>query len=97
MWQSPVLEGNSAYQLGVMDTLQTYVLPNIDWVGTWLMRPDNLLPSCTEAELWLRRGAAIGIFDDNNPLLLVGLQDGRLAMEAYLLIEGSVTTITTKN
>lgn len=96
-WKAPFLEGNAAYQLGWIDAIRSHVSPQLDWVGNWVMRPDNFLPSYTEAEFWLRRGAATGLFDDTSPLLAAGLQENHLETVAYLLIAGTVTIIDVNN
>lgn len=92
-WNNPVLEGNPEYQLGWADALQVLDLPHLDWVGNWILRPDNSPLSLSECEFWLRKGHARGFFDDASILLPCGLLDGYLAVQPYVLIDGQVKTL----
>lgn len=92
-----VLEGNAAYQLGWADALHGLGLTHLDWVGTWLMSPNNLLPSYTDAEFWLHQGAKTSLFDDQTVLLACGLQEQRHEFDAYRLIDDRVIVIPTQH
>lgn len=87
--------GDLHYQLGWADAVTALHPLHLDWVGQWLLRPDNHLPSYTECEWWLRRSAAQGALDENNILLTCGLQDQRLTLNAYRLMDGQVEVLPT--
>lgn len=93
LWADPVLDGNPAYELGWADALLALGPNPVDLVGSWIMRPDNRVPSYAEIEFWLRDGASKGIFDETSILLAVGLKDHHLETSAHVLADGVVITL----
>lgn len=92
-WNDPVLDGNPEYQLGWADALQALGLPRTDWVGNWIMRPDNGLLDAAEIEHWLRRGKQRAIVDNSTIMLACGLLEGHLTTRPYCLIDNEINTL----
>ncbi|WP_135230676.1 hypothetical protein [Deinococcus fonticola] len=93
-WNNPVLDGNPEYQLGWADALQVLDLPQLEWMGNWILRPDNSPLSFSECEFWLREGQTSGLFDDSALLLSCGLLDGYLAVQPYVLSDNQVKILS---
>lgn len=71
-WDVDVLEGDRRYLLGQADLLRA-LRPDLDWVASWVIRPDNSLPSAGEAEELVQEAHRMGIVHDGYALLIVGL------------------------
>lgn len=92
-WGSPTLEGEPTYLLGWADAVMALGHSQLDWVGTWVMAPDNRLPSGTMVDLCVQRGQASGLLDDTSVLVGAGLIEGHLEFHVYTLIDEQLIQI----
>lgn len=90
LWQPQPLTGTAPYQLGFLDGVRSCGYTESDWVGHWVTRPDNALPSLHNSTNWLRYGTPRGLFDTQHILLSVGFQDHRLTAECFHNVEDRV-------
>lgn len=78
------LDFDPRYALGWSDALAASVGGEVDWVGSWVMDPDNQLSVVQDDLSWWSRGKRVGLFTDRHVLLSIGLRDERLTGVAYL-------------
>lgn len=74
-WRRALLSPEPQYALGWVDALLAATDPavNVDWVGSWVTRPDTHMPSTAECEQLLWYGSERGLFDER--YVLVALVD----------------------
>ena len=72
------------YVLGWIDSLTASGPQGVDWLGHWLIAPDNLLGGLDSHLNWLRAGQHTGLIDEDHFLLLLGRLDERVVHVAYL-------------
>ncbi|GAA5502703.1 hypothetical protein Dxin01_02447 [Deinococcus xinjiangensis] len=95
VWRPLALTGTGAYQLGFLDALRAEGHTDIDWVGHWMLRPDNQRPTLAESAAWLRYGERRGLMDAQQVLLSAGLEDHHLSVDAYHLIDDRMELLPT--
>lgn len=78
------LDFDPRYALGWSDALAVSVGGEVDWVGSWVMAPNDQLSVAQDDLSWWSRGRRVGLFTDRHVLLSVGLRDERLTGVAYL-------------
>lgn len=88
-WATDLLEGDPRYALGWADALRS-AHPAVDWVGSWLLAPNNALPSYTRCEHLLRAGHRTALFDADHPLIAFGLLDQTRHARVYRLVDDAV-------
>lgn len=72
------------YVLGWSDCLTAFGSTDVDWVGHWLIAPDNTLGTLAHHLDWLSRAQQAGFADEEHFVLLLGKQDERVEYTAYL-------------
>lgn len=80
--QSP-LDADPRYAVGWADALAAAGGPPVDWVGSWIIAPDNQVAGLEPDLTWLRAGQRTALFDDLHVLLSVGRREERLSAAAY--------------
>ena len=86
-WAVQPLFPHLPYLIGWSDSVAEHHGPALDWCGNWIAAPDSRLPDERLELNWLHLGAQQGLFDDTHPLVVLGLQDGRLAGRVYAWAE----------
>jgi hypothetical protein len=87
-WWGQPLTPHLPYLIGWNDGLGAQPGPAVDWVGSWIAAPDSRLPDERADLSWLRRGADAGLFDQDHPLVVAGVQEGYLVLRGYAWEEG---------
>lgn len=82
-WSKQPLLPHLPYLIGWSDSVDEQYSPALDWCGNWIAAPDSRLPDERADLSWLQLGAQQGLFDDAHPLVIVGLENGRLLGRAY--------------
>lgn len=83
------------YVLGWSDCLSIYGRVAVDWVGHWLIAPDNLLGAPASHQRWVQQARQAALLDDEHFLLLLGLGVDRVDCAAYLGSEGQNLVLPT--
>lgn len=87
-WWGGPLTPHLPYLIGWSDSLGPLHGPSVDWAGNWIAAPDSRLPDERADLSWLRRGAESGLFDQDHPLVVAGIQEGHLVLRGYAWEEG---------
>ncbi|UQN08445.1 hypothetical protein [Deinococcus sp. QL22] len=87
-WWGQPLTPHLPYLMGWSDSMETQPGPVVDWAGNWIAAPDSRLPDERKDLSWLQQGAEAGLFDQDHPLLVAGVQEGHLMLRGYAWEEG---------
>jgi len=82
-WEFQPLLPHLPYLIGWSDSVEVQYGAALDWCGNWVAAPDSRLPDERADLSWLHLGVQQGLFDDIHPLVVVGMEDGRLLGRAY--------------
>lgn len=81
------------YLLGWSDAVSHFGTTGIDWVGHWLIQPDNRSGNSFEHDAWLRQAHRQGLADSRHFLMVLGDDDGVLSCTPLLLVDGSAEAL----
>lgn len=87
-WRGGPLTPYLPYLIGWSDSLEIQPGVAVDWAGNWIAAPDSRLPDERVDMSWLQRGAKAGLFDQEHPLVVAGVQEGHLVLRGYACEEG---------
>ncbi|PNY79912.1 hypothetical protein [Deinococcus koreensis] len=76
------------YVLAWSDCASQYGTSEVEWVGQWLMQPDNRRGSAFEQDSWVRQAHRLALVDGEHFLLMIGEEAGTLHYHAALCGEG---------
>lgn len=82
-WSSQPLLPHLPYLIGWSESVDEQYGSALDWCGNWIAAPDSRLPDERADLSWLHLGARQGLFDDAHPMVIVGMEEGRLFGRAY--------------
>lgn len=82
-WSGQPLTPHLPYLMGWSDCVGAQQNADVDWAGNWISAPDSRLPDERADLAWLRRGVDLGFFDHEHPLVVAGMNEGRLALRGY--------------
>lgn len=83
---------NACYLLGCSDALRQ-ANPAVDWVGHWLIAPDNALGSFQSHLDWLSQSTPVALSDEDNFLAIVGGLNDSIVFAAYVVRSGEATIL----
>lgn len=78
-----VLNVDSRFALGWSEALISVFGSRIDWVGNWVVHPDEKLKSIERDVNRFRECFASRLVDDKNILVVIGWLDGSIKLRAY--------------
>lgn len=87
VWSTQPLFPHLPYLIGWSDSISEQYGAGLDWCGNWIAAPDSRLPDERLGLTWLHLGARQGLFDDTHPMVVLGLEDGRLSGQVYAWAE----------
>lgn len=82
-WAVQPLFPHLPYLIGWSDSVAEQYGTGLDWCGNWIAAPDSRLPDERLELNWLHLGAQQGLFDDMHPLVVIGVEEGRLSGRVY--------------
>ena len=81
------------YLLGWSDCLTHYGRNDVDWIGHWLVRPDNLIGDSLHHYAWLQRAQRQGLVSDDHFFMFVGIGAETVNFVAYTYFDGIATEL----
>ena len=81
------------YLLGWSDCLSMYGTNDVDWLGHWMIRPDNLIGDALDHYGWLRQAHRLGLVDRQHFFMFVGLDAEQVAYHAYVYLNDESTAL----
>ncbi|GAA5503748.1 hypothetical protein Dxin01_03510 [Deinococcus xinjiangensis] len=81
------------YILGWSDCLSNYGGNDTDWIGHWLILPDNQVADDLAVQQWLAAAAELGVFTERHFVVVVGTDAEQVRGRAYLYQQRKATEI----
>lgn len=82
-----------SYMLGWSDCLSNYGENDVDWVGQWVMLPNNFVITEFGAYDWVEAAAQRGLVSDQHFLIFIGLAGEQVKARAYVWVRGEVVEV----
>lgn len=83
---------DASYLLGCSDALRQ-AEPVLDWVGHWLIAPDNALGSFQSHLDWLGQARPTALADEDTFLMIIGGLDESIIFTSYVVRNGEPTVL----